>query len=849
MESILRTVVIALLLPFSFLPGQQNNFDINAYKSFLSTHQNLSASQLQSLHPAGIFKATSNIDPSNAAYYDSIDSIYNFTKGEKALLQNHGFFVSERLSYTSFGSAFENIYSRDLPVFVSADAILQPFHTSYDALLQQMEYTVLVPLLDTLLSRMYQAVPLLAQRYNSIPAMETMLKDLDVYLTVARVLLGKNILPIYSSNVPIINDLLTMIKRLTPQPDSLFSSTMRTIDFSQFQVRGHYSQDTVLLGKYFQTMIWLGRTEIYLRAPKSGDPQQQKPADIQRQTILAYLVAEAAETGNASSLIDTVDSVVRLFVGEQDNVTLANLNSLRTQLGFDSASVLLDTVKLQAFQTLLANQSYSFQRINSQILMSDPMDPDQIQPASAFLLFGQRFIVDSYVTGNVVFDKIVYNNTKVLRMLPKPLDVVFALGNDAAAQLLQSELDQYHYAPNLASLRFLIDSYDTVFWQNSFYNGWLNAIRTLNPPKDRTGLPAFMQTAAWWQEKLNTQLATWAQLRHDNLLYAKQSYTGGVLCSFPESYVEPIPAFYRAIKQFSMNAETKLSVFNVPSVTNYFHKLGLIADTLATIAAKELSHTALNQTEKIFLCSMLIPPDGMCGSPYTGWYTDLFFRMRYGNKQMTDQDYVVADVHTAPTDESGAPVGWVLHAGTGPINLAVISAETPDGKNVIFVGPVMSYYEYTSTNFKRLTDEEWKTAYALAPSLRPPFVYLYLADANGAVSLNAPSLVVTGVVDHPDANIPQNFVLHQNFPNPFNSSTIISFTVPQNHPSALVILKIYNVRGQLVKELLRHEFTPGNYLTKWDGTTQEGIPITSGTYFLELMAGDQKIASKMTMLK
>ena len=62
---------------------------------------------------------------------------------------------------------------------------------------------------------------------------------------------------------------------------------------------------------------------------------------------------------------------------------------------------------------------------------------------------------------------------------------------------------------------------------------WLNSIRKLNPPKDRSALPQFMQTAAFWQEKLNTQLSSWAQLRHDNLLYAKQSYTGGVpICPF-----------------------------------------------------------------------------------------------------------------------------------------------------------------------------------------------------------------------------------------------------------------------------------------------------------------------------
>ncbi|MCB9248138.1 MAG: DUF3160 domain-containing protein [Ignavibacteriales bacterium] len=44
---------------------------------------------------------------------------------------------------------------------------------------------------------------------------------------------------------------------------------------------------------------------------------------------------------------------------------------------------------------------------------------------------------------------------------------------------------------------------------------------------------------------MNSQLASWTELRHDNLLYAKQSYTGGVTCSYPFSYVEPIPAIFQ----------------------------------------------------------------------------------------------------------------------------------------------------------------------------------------------------------------------------------------------------------------------------------------------------------------
>ena len=172
-------------------------------------------------------------------------------------------------------------------------------------------------------------------------------------------------------------------------------------------------------------------------------------------------------------------------------------------------------------------------------------------PASAFLLLGQRFVIDSYVTGEVVYDKLTYQGEKMMRMLPSTYDILFALGNNGAGQLLQPELNRYHYAPNLAALRYLVDSYDAGFWDGTLYNGWLNAIRALNPPADRKGLPAFMKTAAWWQQKMNTQLASWAQLRHDNLLYAKQSYTGGVGCSFPKSLVEPIPEFYDAVARFA----------------------------------------------------------------------------------------------------------------------------------------------------------------------------------------------------------------------------------------------------------------------------------------------------------
>jgi hypothetical protein len=161
------------------------------------------------------------------------------------------------------------------------------------------------------------------------------------------------------------------------------------------------------------------------------------------------LITEAVESAHIKNMLDTLDSTIKFFVGESDNVTLNNIQTLKSISGIRQADELLDTIRLRVFQETLSQQSYAFQRINSQILMSDPSSPDQIKPASAFLLLGQRFVLDSYITGNVVYDRIVYNNQKIERMLPSTLDVLFSLGNDAAAQLLEPELQKYHYASNL----------------------------------------------------------------------------------------------------------------------------------------------------------------------------------------------------------------------------------------------------------------------------------------------------------------------------------------------------------------------------------------------------------------
>jgi hypothetical protein len=597
-------------------------------------------------------------------------------------------------------------------------------------------------------------------------------------------------------------------------------------------------------------MMWLGRTEMYLIAPISVD-QPQTDADVQRQTINAVLINETTEAAGKDSLLDEIDNIIKCFAGESDNVTLPNIRSLVQETNLTSADQLLDTTTWRNFQDTVAQKPYAFQRINSQILMSDSLSLEQVKPAASFLLLGQRFVIDSYVTGNVVYDKIIYDNKKILRMLPSTLDVLFALGNDAAAQILKPQLDTYKYSSNLSTLRYLIDSYEPSFWQSTIYNGWLNSVRSLNPPADRSALPPFMQTAAWWQEKMNTQLASWAQLRHDFILYAKQSYSAGIpICSFPQSYVEPIPQFFDAIKLFAENAAAKFRepMFQIYNAAYYFTNLECIADTLGSIARKELAKTPLTEAEKSFLQTMLYHQTaGICGGPYfNGWYSQLFYT---GDNGLSKQDMTIADIHTAPTDEYGNMVGWVLHAGTGPLNLAIVVADLPDGTTTAFVGPVLSYYEYLATNFTRLTDQEWASMYNVAPSLRPSFTNLYLADSAGSTKPEGLSLLTDVKQQPPPAMLPTTLVLQKNFPNPFNSSTIISFTIPAALANSNAELSLYDVQGRLVKRLFSQKFPAGNFATRWDGTSGNGITVATGVYFYHLVVGNQQQVGKMSFVK
>jgi len=139
----------------------------------------------------------------------------------------------------------------------------------------------------------------------------------------------------------------------------------------------------------------------------------------------------------------------------------------------------------------------------------------------------------------------------------------------------------------------------------------------------------------------------------------------------------------------------------------------------------------------------------------------------------------------------------------------------------------------------------WEFPTAYDPSLTPWYTYMHDFRRTG----NASTLDwVVGADDQEPLPAGQVFRLDENWPNPFNPSTNIRFTVGGGSPQA-VVLEIYDVRGRRLRSLTQGTLAPGTYLHRWDGRDEAGAELASGIYFARLKVGKASETKKLTLLK
>lgn len=708
---------------------------------------------------------------------------FRLSESELDLFLKNGFVVSERLGSTTFANVFYSLFSDDLPVFISADCALHAWHLTYQRMLAELEETQLAPQLGGILDGMANALARTPPQVRQGPLQEN-LQDADYFLSVARSLLaGTNapagVPPVLGPH-PRIQDTLDAIKELrlyaAPPGFEMFGAG-RLIDFSQFKTRGHYLRSQQL-GNYFKAYLWTSRADLRVLDPAQPEQAQRELATA---TVLSLLLRQSTTpfgnspaTQSGISSWHSLDHVIRLFVGRSDAMNFAQLDPLLTAAGITSLESITNSTQIADLQQAILRGNLGVQLYAGDVHAS-PFGPDQAQLPRSFVFTGQRFVPDSWALAQVTFDRIPWFEEipdvtwfkKILRRVPTSLDVAYSvLGNRQVGPELAERMltprtpgnfrDGFPYAHRLAALAATFDRFDADAWNDTLYTRWLAALRELASPTTNPEFPQAMRTRAWAHHSLNTQLASYTELKHDTLLYGKQAYASSILCEYPAGFVEPIPAFWRRMRELAEATEAGLrqlgtinaviTIDSAPDPTSFGwarsypvplperHQRRLeaclhfasVMRTLETLASKELRQEPFTTTEIDFIRGLMNrTTDGYGGAVYNGWYPRLFYNDYALEMGTIDEngsnkyDALVADVFTAPPDQAD-PTGGVLHLATGAIDLLLVAVDNgPD--RMIYAGPVMSHYEFLEPGptLNRLTNDEWQQRLATRRPSRP----------------------------------------------------------------------------------------------------------------------------------
>jgi len=185
-----------------------------------------------------------------------------------------------------------------------------------------------------------------------------------------------------------------------------------------------------------------------------------------------------------------------------------------------------------------------------------------------------------------------------------------------------------------------------------------------------------------------------------------------------------------------------------------------------------------------------------------------------------------------------AETGWPSPAGRVSIFLGASEMDTiPDwevtGPSNSFFGTHLSTVDINGDG----VDEFLVSAFAYPNQQYRGRVYVYAGDTTKIVG-----------VEETQSELPLSFDLEQNYPNPFNLNTSITYSLFLRRPE-MVTLKIYNLRGGLVRKLVDEKQVSGRHKVTWDGRNNLGEEVSSGIYFYVLKVGEETRVRKALMIK
>jgi len=680
---------------------------------------------------------------------------FAFSTEQEDLLRKNGF-VAAPGSFLEMYDAYNKAKEEGLPVFVTVDALLHAYHELFDFALRTIETRKLLEDADALTSALL-AASFIQYTETSDPTVRDAAFLNTAYFAVAMKLLDP------ASTVPepvrtLANQELALIDAHSGMNSSPIFGYSE--DYSQYIPRGHYtlSED---LKKYFRAMMWYGRMSFHAEPSIFlGVSSEMAEKATRRALLMARAAAGLKIRGHgALEVWERIYLPTTFFVGKSEDLDLYQYLSI----GEKTYGAPLDSIPLDRF----SNEA------ELELFLGEirKLPPPAIVPewGKGFRLMGQRFIPDSYM-----FTELVFPRTQ--RYFPRGLDVMAVLGSNRADEILDKvfhENTDTSYTAQMDRLKAEFKAMDDSVWAQNLYWNWLYCLMPLLAPKG-TGFPPYMQTAAWEDKELSCALGSWAELRHDTILYAKQSYTCGVAdFGFNASRVEPNPwAFARLASLTRLTLEglanQGLLFEEFESRLEELHSLLL---DLKQIAEKELENRALSIEEKrrILLIGETL-----------AWLT-IFEDANGIGDDLEDDMSVIADVHT-----DLLVTNKCLEEGVGrPLDLYVIV--DAGGELAVALGSAFSYYEFAWPMADRLTDEAWKKMLSTTP---PPLLPVWMESY---IDLATP----------PPPGLPYNYANHTTFGNFKFDMTLDPATPTAGDAVEIRITCISNPRAPLALEAIR----------------------------------------------
>jgi hypothetical protein len=516
-------------------------------------------------------------------------------------------------------------------------------------------------------------------------------------------------------------------------------------DYSQYIPRGHYTKSEKLKN-YFKAMMWYGRMTALIKGspvlskgksmctgPMNGIVSEY---DAKIQTLQASLIANKfSQSKDIQGRWSRMYAITSFFVGFSDDLGPYEYSSVLKSL-FEGEIKTQDLEKkYPIIRDALLNLPYNPKIYSGlggcELFMPCPplSDKDReelktqakklLEETKGFRLMGQRFTIDSWLFSEIVspysgeyigkrdhkpftFVKTVLE--RGVRGFPRGLDVMALFGSKRAKEILKElgDTEYSDYEKKFSELKKEIDSLPPDAWFQNLYWNWLYVLKSLLGEFGE-GYQTFMQTKAWQDKELTTALSSWAELRHDTILYVKQSYTMAEMAPGPgepvpvAGYVEPVPEFYARLLTLTKMTNKGLKGL-VPKeeleklkIEATLYRFSEILTRLLEISKKELENKPLTEEEYYFIDNFGAISEGLIKEIAEGEADPDIFKTT-----------LIADVHTEGNTMK------VLEEGVGYIKTLIVTYKLPQGHILLGVGPVFSYYEFKQSMKNRLTDEAWR---------------------------------------------------------------------------------------------------------------------------------------------